>query len=275
MTAQPSSPLPPAAPSGHFPSAATPSSGSAASGSSTLDPLEVERFSKLAAEWWNPKGKFRPLHQIGPPRLSFIREQAIAHFGRDPKTLKPLEGLTALDIGCGGGLVSEPMTRMGARVTGIDPAARNIAIASAHAGPQGLAIDYRPARIEDLTAQGETFDLVVCLEVVEHVPDVAAFVRECARAAKPGGLVIVSTINRTLKAYALAIVGAEYILGWLPRGTHQWERFVTPDEMTAHVTAAGLSAPEFSGMTYNPLSDTWSLNPDTSVNYLAAAAKPV
>ena len=242
--------------------------------SPTLDPAEVERFSKLAAEWWNPKGKFRPLHAIGPPRLSFIREQAIAHFKRDPRSLKPLEGLTALDIGCGGGLVSEPMTRMGARVTGIDPAARNIAIASGHAETQGLRIDYRANRVEDLTANGEAFDLVVCLEVVEHVPDVAAFIAECAKAAKPGGLVIFSTINRTLKAYALAIVGAEYVLGWLPRGTHQWDRFVTPDEMRAHTASAGLGPCQFAGMTYDVLRDRWPLGTDTGVNYLACAAKP-
>lgn len=247
--------------------------GSTASGA-TLDEAEVERFSKLAAEWWDPKGKFRPLHQIGPPRLSFIRDAALGHFGRDAKALKPLSGLRALDIGCGGGLVCEPLCRMGAMVTGIDPSERNIAIAKGHGERQGLAIDYQAARVEDLVAQGVLFDLVVCLEVVEHVPDVAAFVDACAKVVRPGGLMIFSTINRTFKAWALAIVGAEYVLGWLPRGTHQWERFVTPDELRRHCKSAGLSPPAFSGMIYNPLGDVWRLSPDTDVNFLASTAKP-
>ena len=194
------------------------------SSDATLDAEEVRRFSRIAAEWWDPLGKFRPLHQIGPPRLTFIRNTATTHFGRDASTLRPLAGLTALDIGCGGGLVSEPLTRMGAKVTGIDPSVRNIAIARAHAEPQGLGIDYRAARIEDLAAAGEKFDIVACLEVVEHVPDVAKFIAECASVVKPGGLAVFSTLNRTFKSWALAIVGAEYVLGWLPRGTHQWDR---------------------------------------------------
>lgn len=244
-------------------------------GGGTLDPEEVERFSRLAAQWWDPTGKFRPLHQIGPPRLSFIRDHAVEHFQRDLRALKPLSGLTALDIGCGGGLIAEPLARMGAAVTGIDPAERNIAIAKGHAEPQGLQINYRAVRVEDLVARGETFDLVTCLEVIEHVPDVPAFIDQCARVVRPGGIIFFSTINRNLKAWALAIVGAEYVLRWLPKGTHQYERLVTPEEMTAACTAAGLTVPRLEGMTYNPLRDTWSRHPtDTGVNYLAVSTKP-
>ncbi|HEY8194338.1 MAG TPA: bifunctional 2-polyprenyl-6-hydroxyphenol methylase/3-demethylubiquinol 3-O-methyltransferase UbiG [Hyphomicrobium sp.] len=239
----------------------------------TLDPEEVQRFSRLASEWWDPNGKFRPLHQIGPPRLSFIRDEAVAHFDRDPKALRPLSGLTALDIGCGGGLVAEPLSRMGATVTAIDPAERNIAIAKSHAEAQGLAVDYRAARVEDLVAEKRTFDIVACLEVVEHVPDPEKFVAECSALVRPGGLAIFSTINRTFKAWALAIVGAEYILGWLPRGTHQWDRFIKPEDLARFVEAAGLEAPRFEGITYNPLRDVWSRNPDTDVNYLMSAKK--
>lgn len=246
-----------------------------ASGDATLDPSEVERFSKLAAQWWDPAGKFRPLHQIGPPRLSFIRDHAIAHFGREAKSLKPFAGLKALDIGCGGGLIAEPLTRMGAAVTAIDPSERNIAIAKGHAAPQGLDIDYRAVRVEDLAAAGETFDLVTCLEVVEHVPDVPAFIAECARVVKPGGIIFLSTINRNMKAWALAIVGAEYVLRWLPKGTHQYERLVTPEELTRACTNAGLTAPHMEGMTYNPFADTWNRHPtDIDVNYLAVSTKP-
>ncbi|MBX9684537.1 MAG: bifunctional 2-polyprenyl-6-hydroxyphenol methylase/3-demethylubiquinol 3-O-methyltransferase UbiG [Hyphomicrobium sp.] len=245
-----------------------------AGGDRTLDAEEVRRFSAIAAEWWDPLGKFRPLHQIGPPRLSFIREAAIEHFGRDAASLRPLTGLTALDIGCGGGLVSEPLTRMGATVTGIDPSTRNIAIASAHAEKSELTIDYRAQRVEDLVAANETFDIVACLEVVEHVPDVKAFMTACADVVKPGGLAVFSTLNRTFKAWALAIVGAEYVLGWLPRGTHQWDRFVTPDEITAYCMAADLEVGRFAGISYSPLSDIWSLSADTDVNYLMMAKKP-
>ncbi|MBA2126413.1 bifunctional 2-polyprenyl-6-hydroxyphenol methylase/3-demethylubiquinol 3-O-methyltransferase UbiG [Hyphomicrobium methylovorum] len=239
----------------------------------TLDPEEVRRFSRLATEWWDPNGKFRPLHQIGPPRLGFIRNEAIAHFGGDPKALRPLAGLTALDIGCGGGLVAEPLARMGATVTAIDPSERNIAIASGHAQGQGLTIDYRAVRVEDLVVEGTKFDLVTCLEVVEHVPDPKAFIAECAALVKPGGLAVFSTLNRTFKSWALAIVGAEYVLGWLPRGTHQWDRFIPPVDLAGYAETAGLEAPRFEGITYNPLQDVWSLNPSTDVNYLMSAKK--
>jgi len=240
-----------------------------------LDPDEVARFERMAKEWWDATGKFRPLHQIGPARLQFVRDQLASHFKlKDPSPLKPLNGLTLLDIGCGGGLISEPLTRMGASVTGIDPGALNIAIARSHAEGQGLEIDYRTTTVEALAETGAHYDAVVCLEVVEHVPDVDAFVAACASLVRPGGAIVLSTINRTVKSYALAIVGAEYILRWLPKGTHQWERFVTPDELDKALTKAGMRADTFTGLTYNPLTDTWSLNTgDTTVNYLASGTK--
>lgn len=239
-----------------------------------LDPHEVDRFARLAGEWWDAHGKFRPLHQIGPARLTFLRTRATRHFGAVEEGLHPLSGLSALDVGCGGGLISEPLARLGARVTGIDPAMENIAAARRHAEPQGLAIDYRACRAEDLLAAGECFDLLVCLEVVEHVPDPGSFIATCAGLVRPGGLMVLSTINRTLKAYALAILGAEYVLRWLPVGTHQWDRFVTPGELAAYCEAAGLLRPEFEGLIYSPLNDRWALGPDTDVNYMASARKP-
>lgn len=241
----------------------------------TLDDAEVRRFAALAAEWWDPNGKFRPLHKLGPARLAFVRQEIVRHFERGPGGLRPFEGLSVLDIGCGGGLVSEPVARLGATVTGIDPAEENIEAARRHADGQGLRIDYRSALVEDLVAEGRTFDCVLCLEVVEHVPDVAAFLATCARLVRPGGLMILSTINRTLKSYALAIVGAEYILRWLPVGTHQWERFVTPDELARHAEAAGLAMSAREGLVYNPLTDAWSLSQDLDVNYMASAARPL
>jgi len=243
-------------------------------GAATLDQAEVDRFTRFASEWWDANGKFRTLHLIGPARLTFLRDEMVRHFGRTGGTPRPLDGLAILDIGCGGGLVCEPMARLGAIVTGIDPAADNIEAARRHAAGQGLAIDYRPVRVEDLVAEGCLFDAVACLEVVEHVPDVGAFLTTCAALVRPGGLMLLSTINRTLKAYLLAIIGAEYVLRWLPMGTHQWERFVTPDELGHHLVAAGLRVPVSKGLVYSPLSDSWSLSADTDVNYLASAAKP-
>jgi 2-polyprenyl-6-hydroxyphenyl methylase/3-demethylubiquinone-9 3-methyltransferase len=241
----------------------------------TLDPAEIDRFARLASEWWDADGKFHPLHQIGPARLTFLRDQLLHHFGRrQGRDLRPLDGLSILDVGCGGGLVSEPLARLGATVTGIDPARENIEAARRHAAGEGLRIDYRAVRIEDLLAEGRTYDAVSCLEVVEHVPDVGAFLQTCTALVRPGGLMLLSTINRTIKAYLLAVVGAEYVLRWLPVGTHQWERFVTPDELRRHLKAAGLEAPVLQGLVYSPLSDAWTLSADTDVNYFAAAAKP-
>jgi 2-polyprenyl-6-hydroxyphenyl methylase/3-demethylubiquinone-9 3-methyltransferase len=243
-------------------------------GTATLDPEEVDRFTRFASEWWDAGGKFRTLHLIGPARLTFLRDALVRHFGGRGGRARPLEGLTVLDIGCGGGLVCEPLARLGAGVTGIDPSADNIEAARRHAAGQGLAIGYRAARVEDLAAEARRFDAVCCLEVVEHVPDPRAFLAACAALVQPGGLMLLSTINRTLKAYFLAIVGAEYVLRWLPVGTHQWERFLTPAELTRHLQAVGLDAPTFKGLVYSPMSDTWTLSDDTDVNYLAAAAKP-
>ncbi len=256
-------------------------------GSGTFDPAEVDRFRRIASEWWDQKGKFAPLHKLGPARLQFIRDRMTAHFAGPEKPgpekpgpgaqragqLRCLAGLSVLDIGCGGGLISEPVARMGARVTGIDPGRENIEAARRHASDSGLTIDYRETTVEALIATGATFDAVLCLEVIEHVPDPAAFLKICAGLVRPGGLMLVSTINRTVKAYLLAIVGAEYVLRWLPAGTHQWERFVTPDELARHLVAAGLGAAHTEGMVYSPLSDRWSLSADTDVNYLSAAAK--
>src|SRR5690606_8927372 len=217
----------------------------------TVDQEEIDRFARLAGQWWNPDGEFRPLHKLGPARLSFIRNHLVRYFDRSEQSIKPLSGLNILDIGCGGGLISEPLARLGANVTGIDPAKENIAAALQHAEPQGLAIDYRACRAEDLVNERAQFDAVICLEVIEHVPDQQTFVATCAELVRPGGLLILSTINRTLKAYALAIVGAEYILRWLPVGTHQWDRFVTLDELTRYCEAAGLQQPQFEGLVYS------------------------
>lgn len=242
----------------------------------TFDRDEVDRFGRMAAEWWDPNGKFKPLHQLGPARIAFLRDQLLRHFNpvQTAHGMRPLAGLRVLDIGCGGGLVAEPLSRMGARVTGIDPSADTIRTARAHSEPQGLAIDYRVARMEDLVAAGETFDAVSCLEVLEHVPDPAAFLAETVKLVRPGGLMLVSTLNRTMKSYAMAIVAAEYVLGWLPRGTHQWERFITPDEMLRHLSAAGLGEAHAEGIVYDPFRDTWSRSPsDLDVNYMMAAAR--
>jgi len=253
--------------------AAAPPRQSSPKATRTLDPAEVERFRRMADEWWNTKGKFRPLHKLGPARLTFIRDEIVRHFQLRSGGLKPLAGLSVLDIGCGGGLVSEPVARMGARVTGLDPGEENILAARAHAEPQGLSIDYRIGLVEDLAAAGDMFDAVLCLEVVEHVPDAGTFVKTCARLVRPGGVLVLSTINRNLKSYALAILAAEYVLGWLPRGTHQWDRFVTPEELTRLTTTAGLSSPRFSGIAFDPVRDEWNLSADTDVNYLMAVRK--
>lgn len=239
----------------------------------SVDPAEIERFSAMAAEWWDPQGKFRPLHKFNPVRLGFIRDRIAAHFGRDVTAQAPLSGLRLLDIGCGGGLVAEPMARLGASVLGADAAERNIGVARAHAAESGLGIDYRCTSAEALAADGERFDVVLTLEVVEHVADLNGFLACCGQMVKPGGLLIAATLNRTLKAYALAIVGAEYILGWLPRGTHDWKKFVQPHELAQGLRRAGLTMQDVTGVSYDPLADRWSISGDTDVNYMMVAVK--
>lgn len=242
--------------------------------SPSLDPAEVEKFSKIAAEWWNPKGKFAVLHVFNPVRLTYIKEQVTARFARDPFARRPFEGLSFLDIGCGGGLLTEPMARLGATITGIDPSEKNIATASVHASEQDLAIDYRAITAEALAEAGDTFDVILNMEVIEHVADAEAFVATCARLLKPGGLIFVATLNRTLKSFGLAIIGAEYVLGWLPKGTHQWEKFITPQELDTWLAASGLKPLDRTGVTYNPFSGEWRRARDMDVNYMLVAQKP-
>lgn len=248
--------------------------GTAGRTAANIDDAEVRRFAALAREWWDPNGKFAPLHKLAPVRIGYVRDRLTGHFGLASGGLRPLSGLTVLDVGCGGGLISEPLARLGSAVTGIEPAEDNISAARAHAAAQGLAIDYRASSAEELAASGARYDAVVCLEVVEHVPDVAAFIATLHALVRPGGIVVLSTINRTLRSFALAIVGAEYILRWLPVGTHQWDRFVTPEELTAHLLRAGFDRPDTQGVVYDPLRDAWSLSSDTGVNYMAASGRP-
>jgi 2-polyprenyl-6-hydroxyphenyl methylase/3-demethylubiquinone-9 3-methyltransferase len=240
---------------------------------STVDQAEVERFSKHAQDWWNPHGSMAALHRFNPLRLGYIRDRAAAKFGRDNKTLDCLKGLRILDIGCGGGILSEPLARLGAAMVGADPAEENIEAARAHADEGGLTIDYRATTAEALSEAGERFDIVLAMEVVEHVADVGLFVQACAAMVKPGGLMIGATINRTLKSFALAIVGAEYVLRWVPRGTHQWNKFVTPDEFEAAMKSGGLAVIHERGVIYNPLADRWQLSDDMDVNYMMVAER--
>lgn len=235
----------------------------------TVDPAEIERFSRIADEWWDPTGKFAPLHRLNPVRIGYIRDRVAAHWQRDALNGEPLTGLSLLDIGCGGGLLSEPMTRLGASVTGVDASSRNIATASVHAERGGLAIDYRQGTAEALAESGAQFDVVLALEIVEHVADVDLFLRSCGRLVKPGGLLFLSTLNRTAKAWVLAIAGAEYVLGWLPRGTHDWRKFLKPSEVVRGLRAGGIEPQEIVGVVYAPLSRKWSLNRnDLDVNYM-------
>ncbi len=240
----------------------------------SIDQSEVDRFSAMAAEWWDPTGKFRPLHKFNPTRVEYIRDQVCAHFGRDPKSPRPLEGLRLLDIGCGGGLLSEPMSRMGAVVVGADAAETNIGIAKTHAEQTGATIDYRATTAEELAEAGEKFDIVLSMEIVEHVADVNFFITTCASMVKPGGLMFVATINRTMKAWALAIFTAEYVLGWLHKGTHQYEKLVLPEELVAPLTAADMQVKEKTGVSFNPLLNKWSLSRDLDVNYMVLAERP-
>jgi 2-polyprenyl-6-hydroxyphenyl methylase/3-demethylubiquinone-9 3-methyltransferase len=241
---------------------------------SSIDPADVARFSAIADQWWDAHGKFAPLHRFNPVRLAFIREQALARFGRDPVARTPFEGLRLLDIGCGGGLLCEPMARLGFSVTGADASERNIAVASAHAAGEGVAIDYRAVTAESLLAAGEAaFDLVLNMEVVEHVTDPGAFLRSCARLLAPGGLMIVATLNRTFKALVQAKIGAEYLLRWLPAGTHDWRRFITPAEMRGHFAGEGYVVEGPFGVTFNPIDGVWSRSDDAGVNYMMTVGR--
>jgi 2-polyprenyl-6-hydroxyphenyl methylase/3-demethylubiquinone-9 3-methyltransferase len=239
----------------------------------TIDAAEVERFSAMAAEWWDPSGKFRPLHKFNPVRLAYIRDQVAARFGRDPHAAKPFEGLRILDIGCGGGLLCEPMARLGAEVVGVDPSETNIEVAKLHAAESRVEVDYRATTAEELADAGEKFDVVLNMEVVEHVADVGLFVERCAEMVKPGGIMFVATINRTLKALGLAIVGAEYLLRWLPKGTHQYDKLVRPEELEKALAGAGMTIADRTGVTYNPLADRWQRSRDMDVNYMLLAEK--
>jgi 2-polyprenyl-6-hydroxyphenyl methylase/3-demethylubiquinone-9 3-methyltransferase len=241
---------------------------------SSIDTEEVARFSAIAAEWWDPKGKFAPLHRFNPVRLGFIRAQTLAQFGRDARARRPFEGLRLLDVGCGGGLLSEPMSRLGFEVTGVDASERNIGIAQAHAGEQGLSIDYRAATAEALLAEGAgPFDVVLNMEVIEHVAEPGPYLRDCARLLAPGGLMVVATLNRTLKALALAKVGAEYVLRWLPAGTHDWKKFLKPEELRGFLAGEPVRVEGPFGVTFNPLSGRWSLGDDVDVNYMMTVAR--
>jgi 2-polyprenyl-6-hydroxyphenyl methylase/3-demethylubiquinone-9 3-methyltransferase len=240
----------------------------------TVDPTEIAKFERMAAEWWDPTGKFAPLHKFGPVRLGIVRDVAAEHFTRDAKSGHPLDGLRVLDVGCGGGLLCEPLTRLGANVTGIDPSETNVEVARLHAAKSELDIDYRATTAERLGEEGETFDIVLAMEVVEHVADIDAFIASCADLVKPGGLLFVATINRTLKAFALAIVGAEYVLRWLPRGTHEYDKLVRPDELKDSFGKAGLAVTRRIGVSYNPLADRWAASKDMDVNYVMVAEKP-
>lgn len=241
----------------------------------TIDPAEVAKFEAMAAEWWDPNGKFKPLHMLNPCRLDYITSQIAAEFDRDLGVDSPFAGLRILDIGCGGGLLSEPMARLGADVVGADAAERNIPVAQVHAEQSGLTIDYRHTSAEALAAAGEQFDVVMNMEVVEHVADPQAYLTACQQLLRPGGLQICSTINRNAKSYAMAIVGAEYVMRWLPKGTHEWKKFITPDELYSLLEKAGLSPVDRKGFVFNPISWRWSLSAkDLSVNYVTASVKP-
>jgi 2-polyprenyl-6-hydroxyphenyl methylase/3-demethylubiquinone-9 3-methyltransferase len=240
-------------------------------GASTIDKEEVARFSRLSGQWWDARGPMAALHKFNPVRLAYIRDRVAEHFSRDPARLDGLAGLRMLDIGCGGGILSEPLARLGASVVGADPADGNIAVAQRHAAQSGLAIDYRNTSAEALAALGESFDVVLAMEVVEHVADVGLFVDVAAELVKPAGLLFVATLNRTVKSFALAIIGAEYILRWLPRGTHQWDKFVTPNELELAIEQSGLQIADETGVIYNLLADRWQLSADMDVNYMVVA----
>lgn len=240
----------------------------------SVDQGEIERFSQSASEWWDPAGTHRALHRLNPVRIGFIREHAVRHFALDAQSMTPLVGRSILDIGCGGGLLCEPMARLGGEVTGIDPAGEGIEVACAHMRESGLDIDYRATTAEELAAQGDAFDIVLAMEVVEHVVDPARFIATAAGLTASGGIMFAATINRTLKSFALAIVGAEYVLGWIARGTHHWEKFVTPAELETALDGAGFEVDAKTGVIFNPLGEGWQRGRDTDVNYMIAATRP-
>jgi len=240
----------------------------------TVDKAEIEHFSRMASEWWDAQGKFRPLHQFNPTRLAYIKEKACTAFDLDPTAAKPLEGLRILDIGCGGGLLCEPLARLGAQMVGADASPTNIEVAKIHGHQSGLTIDYRATTAEALAQAGEKFDIVLNMEVVEHVADVGLFMSVCAQMVKEGGLMFVATINRTLKAWGLVIIGAEYLLRWLPKGTHSYEKFLRPDELKAHITRGNLRVINETGVSYNPFRDSWSCSRDMAANYMLLARRP-
>lgn len=241
--------------------------------SPTVDKDEIERFSRIAEEWWDENGKFKPLHRMNPVRIGYIRDKVAAHYGRDVTKPQPLAGLSLLDIGCGGGLLCEPFVRLGAEVTGIDAAEKNIRVASLHAEKMGLVIDYRCDAAENLAGK-TTYDIVLAMEIVEHVADVPAFLKAISELVKPGGIVFMSTLNRTIKSYGMAIIGAEYVLRWLPRGTHEWRKFLKPSELCSGLRNASLAVDHMTGMVFNPFGNSWSLkDSDLDVNYMLSASK--
>ncbi|MEP1353871.1 MAG: bifunctional 2-polyprenyl-6-hydroxyphenol methylase/3-demethylubiquinol 3-O-methyltransferase UbiG [Tateyamaria sp.] len=241
----------------------------------TVDPSEIAKFEAMAAEWWDPNGKFKPLHMLNPCRLDYITSQIAAEFDRDLTKPSAFEGLRILDIGCGGGLLAEPMARLGAEVVGADAAERNIPVAKVHAEQSGLTIDYRHTTAEDMAAAGEQFDVVLNMEVVEHVADPLAYLTACRELLKPGGLHICSTLNRNPKSFVMAIIGAEHVMRWLPKGTHEWNKFITPDELFDLLRNAGLDSVDRQGFVFNPLTWGWKLSDrDLSVNYVTASLKP-
>ncbi|WP_298916022.1 bifunctional 2-polyprenyl-6-hydroxyphenol methylase/3-demethylubiquinol 3-O-methyltransferase UbiG [uncultured Algimonas sp.] len=248
----------------------------------SVDPREMESFSRMAHDWWNPDGMFRPLHVMNGARIDLIKQSVCDHFGRDPDADRPLEGLRLLDIGCGGGLLCEPMVRLGAQVTGVDALERNVKTAKTHAEQVGVPVDYRHGTIEQMVEAGEAaFDVVLNMEVIEHVANPQDFIADCTamvgrqKEGGPGGIMICSTINRTLKAFAFAIVGAEYILRWLPRGTHQYDKLVKPGELRHYLEQAGLQVDRIIGMSLNPLTESWRIGDDTSINYVTVATRGV
>ncbi|MDE2466753.1 MAG: bifunctional 2-polyprenyl-6-hydroxyphenol methylase/3-demethylubiquinol 3-O-methyltransferase UbiG [Alphaproteobacteria bacterium] len=242
--------------------------------SSSIDPAEVEKFSAMAEAWWDPTGAFAPLHRFNPVRLSFIRNEALARFGRDPRSLTPFTGLTLLDLGCGGGLLCEPMTRLGFAVTGVDASEKNIHVAHLHAQQQALPITYRTATAEMLAGEGRSFDVVLNMEVIEHVADPLTFLKSCAELVRPGGILISATLNKTFKSLALAKFAAEYVLRWLPPGTHDWNRFLPPAQLHALLKQSGLEVTKLQGVSFSPLSWDWHLSHDTDVNYMMVAHRP-